>query len=164
MRPALAIEPDYVYAQLGLARAYDLSGQKEKAVPYYQRLLKIRENPEIKMELASLLIEMQHFQEAFEIYEGLLLENPGLWEVRYRWATALYRLKEFRQANSQLEKLIQDQPNHSGVWTLMGNNALEWGDYRKAHQAFQKVLVLGEDVGNILIRLGGNLPAAGTAF
>jgi len=160
----LALEPDYVYAQLGLARAYHLSGQKEKAVPYYQRLLKIRENQEIKMELASLLIEMQYFQEAFEIYEGLLRENPGLWEVRYRWATALYRLREFRQANSQLEKLIQDQPNHSGVWTLMGNNALEWGDYRKAQQAFQKVLLLGEDVGNILIRLGEIFRLQGRPF
>ena len=161
---ALAIEPEYVYAQLGLARAYNLSGQKEKAVPYYQRLLKNRENPEIKLELASLLIEMQHFQEAFEIYEGLLREYPGLWEVRYRWATALYRLKEFRQANAQLERLIQDQPNHAGIWTLLGYNALEWGNVREAQQAFQKVLLLGEDVGNILIRLGEIFRLLGRPF
>ncbi len=161
---ALAIDPDYVFAQLGLARAYHLSGQQEKAVSYYQRLLKNRENPEIKLELASLLIEMEHFQEAFEIYEGLLRENPGLWEVRYRWATALYRLKEFRQANGQLEKLIQDQPNHAGAWTLMGYNALEWGNVREAQQAFQKVLLLGEDVGNILIRLGEIFRLLGRPF
>jgi tetratricopeptide (TPR) repeat protein len=161
---SLAIDPDYVYAQLGLARAYHLSGQKERAVAYYQRLLKNRENPEIKLELASLLIEMEHFQEAFEIYEGLLRENPSLWEVRYRWATALYRLKEFRQANGQLEKLIQDQPNHSGAWTLLGYNALEWGNVREAQQAFQKVLLLGEDVGNILIRLGEIFRLLGQPF
>jgi tetratricopeptide (TPR) repeat protein len=161
---ALAIDPDYVYAQLGLARAYNLSGQKEKAVPYYQSLLKNRENPEIKLELASLLIEMQHFKEAFEIYEGLLRENPHLWEVRYRWATALYRLKEFRQANVQLEKLIQEQPNHSGAWTLLGYNALEWGNVREARQAFQKVLLLGEDVGNVLIRLGEIFRLLGRPF
>ena len=160
----LALEPNYVYAQLGLARAYNLSGQKEKAVPYYQRLLKNRENPEIKMELASLLIEMQHFKEAFEIYEGLLRENSSLWEVRYRWATALYRLKEFRQANGQLEKLIQDQPNHSGIWSLYGDNALEWGNYREAQRAFQKVLLLGEDVGNVLIRLGEVFRLQGQPF
>jgi tetratricopeptide (TPR) repeat protein len=161
---SLAIDPDYVYAQLGLARAYNLSGQKEKAVPYYQRLLKNRENPEIKLELASLLIEMQQFPEAFEIYEGLLRENPSLWEVRYRWATALYRLKEFRKANDQLERLIQDQPNHSGAWTLLGYNALEWGNVREARQAFQKVLLLGEDVGNILIRLGEIFRLLGRPF
>lgn len=161
---ALAIDPDYVYAQLGLARAYHLSGQKEKAVAFYQRLLKSRENPEIKLELASLLIEMERFQEALEIYEGLLRENPNLWEVRYRWATALYRLKKFRQANGQLEKLIQDQPNHSGAWTLLGYNALEWGNVREAQQAFQKVLLLGEDVGNILIRLGEIFRLLGRPF
>ncbi|HSO71137.1 MAG TPA: tetratricopeptide repeat protein, partial [Thermodesulfobacteriota bacterium] len=161
---ALAVNPDYVYAQLGLARAYTLSGQKEKAVLYYQRLLKNRENPDIKLELASLLIEMQDFQEASEIFEGLLRENPGLWEVRYRWAMALYRLKEFRQANNQLEKLIHDQPNHSGAWTLLGYNALEWGNVREAQQAFQKVLLLGEDVGNVLIRLGEIFRLLGRPF
>ena len=161
---ALAIDPDHVYAQLGMARAYHLSGQKEKAVSYYQHLLKNRENTEIKLELASLLIEMEHFQEAFEIYEGLLRENPSLWDARYRWATALYRLKEFRQADGQLEKLIQDQPNHSGAWTLLGYNALEWGNVREAQQAFQKVLVLGEDVGNILIRLGEIFRLLGRPF
>jgi tetratricopeptide (TPR) repeat protein len=160
----LALEPNYVYAQLGLARAYNLSGQKEKAVPYYQRLLKNRENPEIKLELASLLTETQQFKEAFEIYEGLLRENPSLWEVRFRWATALFRLKEFRQANRQLERLIQDQPNHPGVWSLLGYNALAWGNFREAQQAFQKVLLLGEDVGNILIRLGEVFRLRGRPF
>jgi tetratricopeptide (TPR) repeat protein len=160
----LSQEPNYFYGQLGLARAYNLSGQKEKAVLYYQRLLKNRENPEIELELASLLIEMQHFKEALEIYEGLLRENPNLWEVRYRYATALYGLKEFRLANGQLEKLIQDQPNHSGVWTLLGYNALEWGNYREAQQAFQKVILLGEDVGNILIRLGEVFRLRGRPF
>ena len=106
------------------------------------------------MELASLLIEMQQFTEAFEIFEGLLRENPGLWEARYRWATALYRIKEFQQAAGHLEKLIQDQPQHAGAWTLLGYNALEWGNYREAGRAFQKVLLLGEDGGNMLIRLG----------
>jgi tetratricopeptide (TPR) repeat protein len=151
---SLAIDPEGVYAQLGLARAYNMSGQKEKAVPYYQSLLKKRDHPEIKLELADLFLEIGQPGDAFPIYEELLRENPRLWTVRYRWATALYRQKEYTRASEQLETLIETQPRNSGIWTLLGYNALDRGDWKRAQEAFRQVLSLGEDRGNILMRLG----------
>jgi tetratricopeptide (TPR) repeat protein len=154
LEQALAIDPGGGYAQLELARAYNLSGHKEKAVPYYQSLLKKGDQPEIKLELADLFLEIDQPQDAFRIYEDLLREDPQWWNVRYRWATALYRQKDYGRASEQLEILIKTQPRHSGIWTLLGYNALDRGDWPRAQKAFQQVLALGEDRGNILIQLG----------
>ena len=150
---ALAVDPDGIYAPLGLARAFNLSGRKEAAVPYYQSLLKRGDHPEVKLELADLFLEIDQPEDAFRIYEDLLREDPQLWTVRYRWATALYRRKDYARASEQLEMLIRSQPRHSGIWTLLGYNALDRGDWKRAQKAFQQILALGEDRGNILIPL-----------
>jgi tetratricopeptide (TPR) repeat protein len=151
---ALALDPDGVYAQLGLARAYNLSGRKEKALPYYRSLLEKGNNPEVKLELADLFLEMDQAEDAFRIYEDLLRETPSWWAVRLRWAKALYRQKDFSRASEQLEMLVKAQPRNAGIWTLLGNNALDRGDWNRARKAFLQVLALGEDRGNILVPLG----------
>ncbi len=142
---SLALDPDGVYAQLGLARAYNLSGRKEKALPYYRSLLEKGNNPEVKLELADLFLEMDQAEDAFRIYEDLLRETPSWWAVRLRWAMALYRQKDYSRASEQLEMLIKAQPRHAGIWTLLGNNALDRGDWNRARKAFLQVLALGKD-------------------
>lgn len=153
---ALAVDPGGVYAQLGMARAYNLSGRKEKAIPYYRSLLERGNNPEVKLELADLFLEIDQAADAFRIYEDLLREAPTMWAVRLRWATALYRQKDYSRASEQLEILVQSQPRHHGIWTLLGYNALDRGDWKRARKAFLQVLALGEDRGNNLIPLGAN--------
>ncbi len=151
---ALALDPDNPFAQLGLARAYHFSGQREKALPLYRSLLQQREDPGLKVELADLLYETGKFSEAFAYYNQVLTEKPDLWEVRFKLATGYYRQKEFPLAAQQLERLVREQPEQGGIWTLVGYNALEQGDYGLAQQAFRRVLLLGQDRGNILLRLG----------
>lgn len=151
---ALSLEPDNMNAQLNLARSYNFSGEKEKALPFYRSILSKRMDMHLQMELADLLFEMQQFPESLRIYQRILENQPDLWEVRLKLATGLYRQKEFDQAALQLETLIQGKPDQASIWTLSGYNALEQGDYTLAQKAFQKVLTLGEDRGNILLRLG----------
>lgn len=150
----LSLEPDNMVAQLNLARAYNFSGEKEKALPLYRSILLRRMDLNLQTELADLLFETQQFPEAFQIYRQLLKERPDLWEVRLKLATGLFRQKEFGLAARQLEVLVQIRPDHPGVWTLAGNNALEQGEYAQAQMAFQKVLTLGEDRSTILLSLG----------
>lgn len=150
----LSLEPENAVAQLNLARAYNFSGEKEKAVPLYRSILLRRMDLNLQTELADLLFEIQQFPEAFQIYRQLLEKHPDLWEVRFKLATGLYRQKEFGQADRQLEALVQIRPDHPGVWTLAGTNALDQGEYAQAQKAFQKVLTLGEDRSIILLRLG----------
>jgi tetratricopeptide (TPR) repeat protein len=150
----LSLEPENTYAQLNLARSYNFSGEKEKALPLYHSFLSKRNDRKIQVELADLLFDLQKFPEAFSIFRQILIEQPGLWEVRFKLATGLYRQKEFELAARQLETLIQTRPDHPGIWILAGYNALDQGDYPQAQKAFQKVLTLGEDQGNTLLRLG----------
>jgi tetratricopeptide (TPR) repeat protein len=150
----LSLEPDHLEAQLNLVRALNYSGEKEKALPLYRTLLEKRSDQNLQMELADLLFEMQRFAEAFQIYRQLLEKSPDLWEVRYKLAMGLYRQKEFNLAARQLEELTRLRPDQPMIWNLAGNNAFEQGDYRQAQKAFQKVLTLGDDRSNILLRLG----------
>lgn len=151
---ALAIEPENLSAQMNLARAYNFSGQKDKALSLYRSILSKRDDLSLQIEMADLLFEIQQFPEAFKIYQKLLEKQPDLWEVRLKLATGLYRQKEFGLAAQQLEVLVQLRPDQASIWALAGYNALDQGDYVQAQKAFQKVLILGEDRGNILLRLG----------
>ncbi|MGA3083907.1 MAG: tetratricopeptide repeat protein [Thermodesulfobacteriota bacterium] len=153
-KKALSIEPENIFAQLNLARAYNFSGEKEKALPLYRSILSKRNDRKLQVEMADLLFDTQQFPEAFKIFQQILEDQPELWEVRLKLATGLYRQKEFGLAARQLETLIQKQPDHAGIWILAGYNALDQGDYTQAQKAFQKVLILGEDQGNTLLRLG----------
>jgi tetratricopeptide (TPR) repeat protein len=152
---ALALEPENLFAQMNLVRAYNFSGQKDKALPLYRSILSKRDDPTLQVEMADLLFDLQQFSEAFKIYEQLLEKRPDLWEVRFKLATGLYRQKEFSLAARQLEILVQLRPNQASIWNLAGYNALDQGDYDQAQKAFQKVLTLGEDRSNVLLRLGG---------
>jgi tetratricopeptide (TPR) repeat protein len=151
---ALTLEPENIAAQLNLARAYNFSGEKEKALPLYRAILLKRTDLNLQTELADILFETHQFSEAFKIYQQLLDKQPDLWEVRFKLATGLYRQKEFGLAAKQLDALVQIRPDNPGIWTLTGYNALEQGEYAQAQKAFQKVLTLGEDRSNILLKLG----------
>ncbi len=151
---ALTLEPESTIAQLNLARSYNFSGEKEKALPLYRSILSKRNDRKLKVEMADLLFDIQKFPEAFSIFHQILKEQPELWEVRFKLATGLYHQKEFGLAARELETLIRIKPDYPGIWILAGYNALDQGDYPQAQKAFQKVLTLGEDQGNILFRLG----------
>jgi tetratricopeptide (TPR) repeat protein len=151
---ALALEPENNVAQLNLARTFNFSGEKEKALSLYRSILSKRNDRKLQIEMADLLFELQQFPETFSIFQQILKEQPELWEVRFKLATGLYRQKEFTLAAEQLENLVQTRPDHPGIWILTGNNALNQGDYSQAQKAFQKVLTLGEDQTNTLLSLG----------
>jgi tetratricopeptide (TPR) repeat protein len=151
---ALTLEPENSVAQLNLARAFNFSGEKEKALPLYRSILSIRSDRKIQIEMADLLFDIQQFPESFLIFQQILKEQPELWEVRFKLATGLYRQKEFDQAAQQLEILVKMRPEQAGIWILAGYNALDHGNYPQAQKAFQKVLVLGEEQANTLLRLG----------
>jgi tetratricopeptide (TPR) repeat protein len=151
---ALSLEPENMNAQLNLARAYNLSGEKEKALPLYRALLLKRTDPNLQIELADLLFETQQYSEAFDICRQVLEKHPDFWEVRFKLASGLYRQKEFGAAAQQLKILVQMRPDHPGIWVLTGNNALEQGEYAQAQIAFQKALTLGEDQSSVLLKLG----------
>ncbi|MCJ7833311.1 MAG: tetratricopeptide repeat protein, partial [Deltaproteobacteria bacterium] len=133
---------------------YNFSGEKEKALPFYRSILSKKDDRKLQVEMDELLFDIQQFSEAFKIFQQLLEAQPELWEVRLKLATGLYRQKEFGLAARQLETLVQTRPDNAGIWILAGYNALDQGDYIQAQKAFQKVLILGEDQGNTLLRLG----------
>ncbi|MBA4392416.1 MAG: hypothetical protein C0407_02570, partial [Desulfobacca sp.] len=151
---ALSLDPENINTQLSLARAYNFSGEKEKALPLYRAILLKRMDPNLQIEWADILFETQKFSEAFQIYRQLLEKQPDLWEVRFKLATGLYRQKEFSLAAQQLDTLMQLRPDQNAIWTLAGYNALDQGDYAQAQKAFQRVLTLGDDRSNVLLRLG----------
>jgi len=150
----LSAEPANSQAQLSLARAYNFSGAKEKALPIYRVLTAKGSDQNLQSEMADLLMDIQQFPEAFLIYRQILSQNPENWEVRLKLATGLYRQKEFHLAGGELEILVRQQPGQSAIWALAGHNALERGEYQQAQKAFLKVLTLGDDRSAVLIRLG----------
>lgn len=151
---ALKLEPENHFAQWNLARAYQGKGEKQKALELYRNILKTRDDRQIRIEMADLLFDLHQYEEAFAVFREILKDQPHFWEVRFKLAQGLYHQRDYEGAEAELEILVRERPDDPSIRILRGYNALSQGDYLGAQEAFQKVLAMGEDMANTLLRLG----------
>jgi tetratricopeptide (TPR) repeat protein len=151
---ACSLEPENIFLQIKLARAYNFSGDKEKALPLYRAILAKRNDINLQTEMGELLVAARQYSEALQVYQRILEPYPQSWDTRLKLAALLYHQKAFDQAARELEILVQKDPDNPEVWSLMGSNAMELGDYPQAQKALQKALTLGHDPGLVLVGLG----------
>ncbi|HMK66162.1 MAG TPA: tetratricopeptide repeat protein, partial [Thermodesulfobacteriota bacterium] len=151
---AVSLEPENIFLQIKLARAYNFSGDKEKALPLYRSILAKRNDINLQTEMGEILVAARQYSEALQVYQKILEPYPQSWDTRLKLAALLYHQKAFDQAAKELAILIQKDPENPEVWSLMGANAMELGNYHQAQKAFQKALTLGHDPSLVLVGLG----------
>ena len=130
--------PDQLVAVHNLAREYQLSGQLERAIDWYERTLKL--DPECASAWNNLGVIYQNqalFERARECVERARAAAPQLPDVHNNLANIQEALGNPEQGQELLERAIQLRPEYAEAWHSLGqlhlraqNFAEGWEYYR----------------------------------
>lgn len=113
-------------AQLQIARAYNATGNSQKAIIQYQSILKNSpENTLAKFELGKLLDKTKKYEQAAQLFEELTALNKGNAEFYYYLGKALQSNLTYEQGNTALQKAIVLDSTHLKSIYLLGKYYVE---------------------------------------
>ena len=111
LQEALRSAPDDVEMLLYLAENYRNGDQEEKAVPLYQRAIKLDPaQVTASVGLGGILMERGQYAEAVRLWQDALSKNGGLELVRINMAVAQWRSGDLTGAESSLVKAVSINP------------------------------------------------------
>lgn len=103
--------PEDWNALVGLGNLYYDINQFDKAIPYYQRAVEIKKDPNVLADLGTCLRETGRAMEAIKIYEEVLKIDPKHWRSIYNIIiVSIHDLKDKKRAETYFEKLKELNP------------------------------------------------------
>jgi tetratricopeptide (TPR) repeat protein len=128
---AVELSLHYNQALYNLGLTYIRMGRYAEAEKQFGAALDVNQDYSLAREkLAALLIISET--------EPLLRENPGDHENRLRYARALRTLQEYEKSNSELARILRDEPENVVALSYMGYNHSALGNYEKARRYVEK--------------------------
>lgn len=79
-------------------------------------------------------------EEAIDLLEAVLEDDPNRLEPRYNLARLLYRTGEAERALEELEHLVAIRPNHLAAWRSLGEIRAALGRHAEAADAYRTAL------------------------
>lgn len=111
LQEILKRNPEDWNALVGLGNLYYDINQFDKAIPYYQRAIEIKKDPNVLADLGTCLRETGRAMEAIKIYEEVLKIEPKHWKSIYNIiVVAIHDLKDKKMAETYFEKLKELNP------------------------------------------------------
>lgn len=136
----VAAEPDRILYQRGLARSLARSGQAERSVPVWQRVIAHPDSiPDDRVELADAFIRANNWAQA----EATLAQIPPTHETfqRYRLeAMVADSRQQWARADSFYETAVGLTTRPASVLNNWGFSKLTRGDHRGAERLFTEAL------------------------
>lgn len=86
---------------------------------------------------------------AVENLEKMLAEGKDNALLRYGLADAYFKRAEYDKAASHLEAAVDQDPDYSAAWKLLGKTHAEAGHANEALRAFQRGIAVAERKGDI---------------
>jgi len=132
---AVAADPGFTAAWIGLARALSSQGQSREALEAARRAVSTlgpdsgRSSWEARALEARLRGEPQA---AREILSELIARSPGDTEARVDLAEACSEAGDLNAAIDQLRKAVEAAPDHPRAWFLLAKQSILAGDSRRA--------------------------------
>lgn len=110
---ALKIDPYYAEAHLTLANAYERLGQGQLAQIHYEKALKINPNlSEPKLKKAWGLFNAGNLNEAFNLFQELLISEPKNPEVHNGLGAIYFKRGERQRAKEEFEQTLMFSPGN----------------------------------------------------
>ncbi len=122
------------------------------------------------MDMASMLGNHGHLDEAIKIYERILPSNPDSWDVNFNLGVGYYLTGKLPEADRYLTRASQIDPNLPDALFYLGLTKLKLGDVSAAAANVQRAIAITPDADHyhfamgIILKLQGNLPAALSEF
>jgi tetratricopeptide (TPR) repeat protein len=152
---ALRIEPRWINARVGLARAFIHGKRYEEAKK--QLSLALQQVPEHALGLAVmgvLYVDEKDWPEAEIYFERAARVDPNLGEAYYGLGLALVNQGKNQEAISHLHTALQLDPESSEAHFVLGNALLNLNDFRTAADQYNEALRIKPDYTEALSNLG----------
>jgi tetratricopeptide (TPR) repeat protein len=123
-----------------------------------------------KMDLAGLLGQQGHLEEAIKIYQEIWPTQPDNWEVNYNLGYAYYLTSNLPKSDHYLSRAVQIDASRPDAFFYLGLTKLKMGDINAAAANVQRAVTIRPDADHyhfalgVILRLQGNLPAALSEF
>jgi tetratricopeptide (TPR) repeat protein len=148
---ALALQPDFPEAWLGLAHAQLALNEREAAVASIDQALDFRPAyAEALLFRGNMLKAEGNLSAALEAYNNAVEANDRIPEVRYRRALLYIQLENYEDAMRDLQRAVARQSNFAEAYFWLGHTHLAQNEMQKARTAFEQAVVAQ----------GGRYPAA----
>ncbi len=140
-RIATSLEPSYVAAWSGLARAQNQNKQVAEALATLDRtLVNYPENLNILTEKGALLIQERQFEDAVSTYDAILRIDPVNWIGWANKGAALHNLARYEDANTCYDKALELDPQNEEIWPFKGVCLEELGKPAEALACYDHAL------------------------
>nr|WP_228778962.1 tetratricopeptide repeat protein [Methylobacter sp. BlB1] len=140
IQQALDVQPDWDKAQIFQAQISASSGDLNTAAKLLEKAAaKYPENDKIKKLLAQVLIKAEKYEEAGEVYQGIISANPNDAESQFALALVHLQLSRDNKAEDILKKLLEQPEWQSQASFYLGKIEEKRKNTKKAMAWFDKV-------------------------
>jgi tetratricopeptide (TPR) repeat protein len=142
---AMAANPEHEIELLRMkARLMEKSGEPERAREAYERVLGQREYQWARAGLAKIRMANGEFEQARQIFQGVIAENRYYIDAYDQLAVAYQGLGQAEEACAILERAAKLSPNSVPRQRNLGQASLKLGNIALAEKAFRKCISIGE--------------------
>ena len=142
-REALALDPEYKSAILGLADAYRLAARYQEAAAGYRRLLELDPNDNKAFyHLAEIHAAEGEYEEALEVLAGLEATGEERAPARNLKGECLLSLGRLDEAEAELRVALEMDDQLSDAWYNLALLFEERGDGSRAIEAYETRLAM----------------------
>jgi arylsulfatase A-like enzyme/Tfp pilus assembly protein PilF len=111
-----------------VAAAYGAAGQIDQAIAHYQTALELDPNVDVRLNLATLFVQQERWDEAREQLQKAQDRNPYSARVRFAIAQLYGLVGNIDFSRQQCEAVLRLEPQHLGAKALLGEILLRQGD------------------------------------
>ncbi|MGD8323852.1 MAG: tetratricopeptide repeat protein [Gammaproteobacteria bacterium] len=138
-REAARMEPDWLDAQLLLARALLVGGSTQESLELARKLAAANPEPPVRQQLAELLLWAGERDEAETILNEIVVENPELVDARRALAFLHLARNELDKAREQFEDLRNRESYSNEAFYYLGRIAEGQGNQLRATRSYARV-------------------------
>ena len=121
-------------------------------------------------DLARLLWQEGHLDEAIKIYQEIWSTQPDTWDVNFNLGFVYHLTGKLPEADRYLSRAVQIDPSRPDGFFYLGLTKLKLGDINAAAADVQRAVIIRPDADHyhfalgVIFRLQGNLPGALSEF
>ncbi len=144
---ALDVDSSNIEAREGLAHALYLEKKYPQAVPILLKLTThlAPERTDLSFMLGNCYLAMKSYTSAIQTYEICLGKDPLQPNIRLNLAKARLLNDQADQAGQELRMVLQQQPENTRAWELLGHAYLKEKKYDLALSAYHQAIQKGTD-------------------
>lgn len=155
-RDAIASNPSYEQAYLGLGAALEAQGEQVQALAIYKKVLREinRGNRDVRQRLVRLLLAEKDYHQALAVLREVTVEFPDDVEAQLRIGLIYGELKDYPKAIAQIKQVLSFRPKELRVRDHLAYLYEEMKDYEQAIQEYQTIIQTDDQYSDGYLHLG----------